>query len=454
MKGKVFLVIMLGIIAFWTVNVDAKYLVKEDVEDNSYIIGKHYFTRKKNAEYNYDGSLTTSIIMLAAETIEGGMDKMIIYHKNFLGDWVNGLTGEPINPPEYFEIEDRNLRELPPTPELACKLDSDYSCITYGYGQYSTRWSSGASEGAGGNSDYAATWYVLKNSNDEIASNDKIYYENGKFYGTTNNSNGYEELSPVPLYEYRYSHDSALLPTQFYAIVSRLSYYEDEDTDDEEEIFGEYSTIITNGAKIKFEIPDNSITLKATINDNYNVKFLTNKYRYHTYEVDELVDSIMYYNVKFNLEGVDSSKYLVKEYRVYSDKNALMELPNIYMNDYLRNAEGGSEFTLELFRSNLQANSKGNTGYKYSKGHLNYDFNRSNVKYLYMVADVPSEIYSNEYFDVVNRDAYSRRLIGIEEPSVLTDAKKGIYYAEVELCNKNNLEQCYLYTTPKLDLDN
>ena len=119
MKKKTFLAIMLGIIAFWTTNVEAKVVSKDEIEDNSYVIGNYYYTRTVNSANHYDGSLTTPEIMLAATTIEGGLDKMIIYHKDFLGNWVNGLTGDSITPPNTFEIVNRNLVDILPAPNIA-----------------------------------------------------------------------------------------------------------------------------------------------------------------------------------------------------------------------------------------------------------------------------------------------------------------------------------------------
>ena len=121
MKNKIFLSIILGILILPMVSVNAKVILKEDIEDNSYIIGNYYYTRKANSENNYNGTLTTPEIMMAAKTIDGGLNKMIIYHKTFLGDWVNGLTGEPLTPPEYFEIENRNLKDIIKTPDLNCR---------------------------------------------------------------------------------------------------------------------------------------------------------------------------------------------------------------------------------------------------------------------------------------------------------------------------------------------
>ena len=90
--------------------VNASELNSSDVGKNTYIIGTHMFTRNTNE--NYNGQLTTKLIMLASKTIEGNtLDDMIIYYKNARGNWIDGISGNVITVPESFEIDYVNLED-------------------------------------------------------------------------------------------------------------------------------------------------------------------------------------------------------------------------------------------------------------------------------------------------------------------------------------------------------
>ena len=82
---------------------------KEFIENNSYVIGDHLFTREKNDDY--DGIMRTEYIMLAAKTIQSNAkEDMIIYSKNARGNWVNAITGDSIETPSEFDIEYVNMQ--------------------------------------------------------------------------------------------------------------------------------------------------------------------------------------------------------------------------------------------------------------------------------------------------------------------------------------------------------
>lgn len=89
---------------FSSSNVYAKDVNIDEIEGSAYIIGTHMFTRNQND--NYDGVLTTQLIMLASKTIKSNdVNDMIIYYRNPKGVWKNALTGENIeNVPISFEI--------------------------------------------------------------------------------------------------------------------------------------------------------------------------------------------------------------------------------------------------------------------------------------------------------------------------------------------------------------
>lgn len=97
------LLLALGLVAIST-NVSAKEISKNEIPENSYVIGNHVFTENT--------ILTTRHIMLASKTIEGNsLNDMIIYYKAPGGTWMEGLAGEELNVPDKFDIYDRDLVE-------------------------------------------------------------------------------------------------------------------------------------------------------------------------------------------------------------------------------------------------------------------------------------------------------------------------------------------------------
>ena len=97
------LLLALGLVAIST-NVSAKEINKNEIPENSYVIGNHVFTENT--------ILTTRHIMLASKTIEGNsLDNMIIYYKAPGGTWMEGLSGEELNVPDKFDIYYRDLIE-------------------------------------------------------------------------------------------------------------------------------------------------------------------------------------------------------------------------------------------------------------------------------------------------------------------------------------------------------
>ena len=92
-------------------NVSAKTMSPDEIPGSAYVIGSHMFTRDVNETTGYEGRLTTNLIMLAAQTIgSSDLDSMIIYYKTATGVWINGLTGNPIEVPETFEINYTNIQ--------------------------------------------------------------------------------------------------------------------------------------------------------------------------------------------------------------------------------------------------------------------------------------------------------------------------------------------------------
>lgn len=104
------LIVFLLFTMFFVLDVKAETIYREDVGTSTYIIGKYMFTRDSDENSNYDGTLTTKRIMLAAKTISGNSESdMIIYYKTPGGYWINALTGSEIEVPFSFEIESVNF---------------------------------------------------------------------------------------------------------------------------------------------------------------------------------------------------------------------------------------------------------------------------------------------------------------------------------------------------------
>ncbi len=132
---KIFLVILIFLFIPF---VNALTISKDDVPESSYIIGKYMFTRDKTS--NYNGTLTTRRIMLAAKTINSNYESdMIIYYKKPGGDWIEALTGESLDVPNEFDIEVINIDKTLDNSVLKSGIsyyDSTISASTYIIGQY------------------------------------------------------------------------------------------------------------------------------------------------------------------------------------------------------------------------------------------------------------------------------------------------------------------------------
>ena len=117
MKFKFRYLIVALVFIFGFGSVSAKEVETEDIEKNTYIIGTHMFTRDTNE--NYNGQLTTKLIMLAAKTIQSNnLEDMVIYYRNPRGIWIDALSGEMIDVPATFEIEYTNTSEVLDTPVI------------------------------------------------------------------------------------------------------------------------------------------------------------------------------------------------------------------------------------------------------------------------------------------------------------------------------------------------
>lgn len=112
MKKKFLSIVLFLFSIFFIGNIDVfaatkPYTISSSyISADTYVIGTHVFDT--NRDY-----LSTEDIMWAARTIEDveSKDDMIIYYKNYNGEWINGRTGENVTVPSTFKIEEVNGEE-------------------------------------------------------------------------------------------------------------------------------------------------------------------------------------------------------------------------------------------------------------------------------------------------------------------------------------------------------
>ncbi len=402
-----------------------KYVLASDIPTLSYVIGKTMYTRQTITDY--DGRLTTQRIMQASKSL-GYLESNTIYYKKSDGSWIDAITGEALTAPDAFEIETFNGAEVMITPEMDCdfSLLTSVSCnssisiydTTY-FTQIakllSNNGSSNKFDGENENLDnYNVEFYVLKNTDGTIASTD-ARYDFGKFVGANN-----EELVPVPIDLVSYTFDSHELQQ----IVSRFYYsYGDGDV----KLYSEYSNIETNGAYAVLGLSGHTVKLDATINDDYAINVESNLGIMGV----GINSEVNFYNVKFKLNNVDTTKFMIKEYRVYSAISASDGYSDYELatHNSLADVEGGSD-TLEYLFLEETADKKYTKEYRFNGGKLN----------TYMIAHVDGADVFGTYHDVSNISALSKR---IYEASDVDDNTSREIVARATICN---LDQSHCYT--------
>ena len=183
--------------------------------------------------------------------------------------------------------------------------------------------------------------------------------------------------------------------------------------------FSEYQT---NGASAKFNLNFTSVKIDATINENYAVK-VDSSYGLIGAGVNHEVN---YYNVKFNLAGVDTSKYMIREYRVYSSIEAIDGTSNHYSE--ILNAEGAS-VTLETLYYDSLANEKYTKPRRLGGG----------TKDVYLIADMDGMNAIGGYLDMSSTQTFSKRLYWQEDEN--DDVSRQIV-ARATICTLDQSE-CY-----------
>lgn len=101
-----------------------------EIPVNSYVIGEYLFTRDGSDEYN--GVLETKYIMMASKSISSEeLEDMIIYFKIADNKYIDGATGEEVEP--TFSEEDIKYYNMKKLPELKI-----YSKFNGEFGNYHT----------------------------------------------------------------------------------------------------------------------------------------------------------------------------------------------------------------------------------------------------------------------------------------------------------------------------
>ncbi len=105
-------------------NTNTNEIDKNDIPNNSYVIGSHLYTSEM--------PLTTNHIMLASRTIsENRLSYMKIYYKTSRGKWIDGVSGEEVTVSNSINISHINLEQV--TKQAGyITLNETKKTITYG----------------------------------------------------------------------------------------------------------------------------------------------------------------------------------------------------------------------------------------------------------------------------------------------------------------------------------
>lgn len=397
-----------------------RFVLTSEIQPSTYVIGKYMYTR--NPHSGYDGALTTKRIMQASKSLNytQGND---IYYKKVDGTWIDALTGNEVTVPQYFVIQNVDSEEVLTKPELDCnfRLLTKVSCASSIYAYDSSLLTPMAKlltidgskvifDGENNLENYHVEYYVLKNSDGTIASSDATYTL-GKFVGKNN-----EEFTPTLIDLSSYEFDSHELQQ----IVSRFYY-----TYDDLKVYSDYSNIQTNGAYAVLGLGSTSVRIDAVINENYDVNLVSN-----LGIIGAGINSeVNFYNVKFKLGNVDTTKYMIRNYEVYSSVNAMDAYFDYKMagND-LANIEGSSATYDYLFVEEAAA-SKYTTPHRLQGGKVD----------IYMIAHVNGHTVFGDNSDASGIAALSKRIYIAAD--VDDDASREII-AKATICN---LDQSHCY---------
>ena len=275
-------------------NVSAKTMSPDEIPGSAYVIGSHMFTRDVNETTGYEGRLTTNLIMLAAQTIgSSDLDSMIIYYKTATGVWINGLTGNPIEVPETFEInytnmqleDDNNTVSKPKVPIAIYEpisVNEETDLITYQLDIYIDDIDDKTNKVDG--VEVSITNSLNSNLSKRI---DLPYGEN--FYSTATVLNNYEGTDLV--IGKKYHNDYVTFETQYngYNTINVRAYAKDENG------VKQYSDVVVIAINQDDLLPQLEI-----INDYSNPDYVAIDNDYYIYRLGIQIPDAYVYKVNFN----------------------------------------------------------------------------------------------------------------------------------------------------------
>ena len=431
MKKKILLVLMLGFLFFGLKdNVKAKIVLEEEIPNGTYVIGSYMFQRFAPTDKDaYQGVLRTSDIMLAShKSSDEDLTSYTIYYKNLFGEWKNGLTNESVTVPKYFEIKSIDLREVTNTPRLECSVEETESgdkiaCIsTFTESNGALNYSDTASKSSETTLPLPSSdFYIIKDADGKIATDQNVRYENGHFYGDND-----RELSAVVDENAEFIKSTHRLTTignevgEIFYIVSKSSsggtfypYQEDGAYADT----GSFSNIVKISADSKDIVRTKPFSLTVNVNGGDNL-LLGHK--------DVMDVKFNVYNEGYGVgcgkyEGVGSKRNFandthIKSFEIYSNKMA----KDIVSSD-------GSEYVTSL------------SSLRYTQVHrfANIDFDA------YLVAESGKLVAKEE-----NDSTYQER--GILEKLGIIDNLE--FFARILICNKAE-DECSYYMTETMNLE-
>ena len=431
MKKKILLVLMLGFLFFGLKdNVKAKIVLEEEIPNGTYVIGSYMFQRFAPTDKDaYRGVLRTSDIMLAShKSSDEDLTSYTIYYKNLFGEWKNGLTNESPIVPKYFEIKSIGYREVSNTPRLECSFEeTEGGDIIVCISTFTSR---------GGSLSYIDTktvkipsppyypssdFYIIKDADGKIATDQNVRYENGHFYGDND-----RELFAILDENAEFISSTHRLATignnvgeTFYVVSmsneNRYEYPYQEDGAYADT--GSFSNIVKVSLDSKDIVRTKIFSLTVNVNEDYSVQ----------------ENKGISYNAKFNIynemygvgqganKGIGSKKEFannthIKSFEIYSDK---MAKDSVSSDD--------SEYVASL--NNL----------KYTQVHrfANVDFDA------YLVAESGKLVAKSKDDSTYQERGYSARIVNKDD--------LGKYVARILICNEAE-DECSYYTTETMDL--
>lgn len=372
-----------GLFLVGIVGVNAKTMAPTEIENRSYVIGKYVFTRNTND--NYNGILTTKLIMKASKTI-AEEDEEIIYYKNPKGEWVDALSEAKVTPPTTFDVNYVDMEVSSPSLK-----DITLSNLSVDY-----------------NEEGNATVSWLENGHIAFSENPTTNAKYGTVYYMSENEDGpYEKISTNII-------DDSSPQKRYGGYVDFGKHYffkaRNEYEDDQANLYGNFSNILEyNNAELvsdcvlnitknpasnnKYDITLSNYTqtnatsfelLRFNENGNYETIYTFNKDTETHYEdtLDEAED--YYYKIKLVNDSTDpiSEKILDTVYEVNVPMNSIPQMEFDSQNNTIEVTEHSSKFLTNNYKVYLYYKTPTMQKYEFLKsGSLdsNYKLSYDNI---------------------------------------------------------------------------